>query len=564
MKRKSVKAHQKDSVNSSPSNKKLSWTRSGKQKVVKHKIQIKKGMFFVDNEPFFVKGIGYSNCKPKEQPNTKKIDLNQLREDFTIIRQAGFNTIRTWNPLSLEELQVAAEYDLFVIQGSWIEYRQNFADPVNVQKTQDLLASMANESKLASNVLMFLVGNEPQPRQIFSVGLENTNNFFRSIRKGLKKNAPKIPVSMSNWVQSDFLDDSMWDVASLNIYIYNPESVSHSMGYRGYTNWFKRVRAKKRPFVITEFGLSVSKKGVGHKGYGGNSLEEQTDGIMYMYKEAIAAGVNGACVFEWIDEWWKNFNHPSDLFIHEENDPEEWFGICYYDEAGKLKKRPVYDALKYFNQVICVEPQDYGNVVKTFSVKVYVESYIRKVLVKVGKKGEWSELKRKSKHWFNKKLSVKKLEDGKTKFFIKAFGRTESEVFESSKTIFVNNKGTLRIPYNVQIILDQNIYYTKNKMSTVRLRFKVMDSKGMMVPGQKIMAAIYEPVLNQKLILNLVSNELGIATHYYNINEEGILTVSAGVALNPTQSLQKDQKLVIKNGDCKHIRILYEVKQKKK
>jgi hypothetical protein len=525
-------------------------------------IRIKKNWFIVNKERFLIKGIGYSNCRPHEQPNSKKIDLDQEREDFKLIREAGFNTIRTWKPLTLEELKLAEEFGLYVIQGSWIEYRQNYGDIEYAERVAETLRNMANESKAANNVLMFLVGNEPQPRQVFSVGLEKTNRFFKLLKRSIKKMAPKIPVTMSNWVQSDFLDDSMWDVLAVNIYIYNPESVSHAMGYRGYTNWLKRERAEKRPFIVTETGLSVSKTGVGHKGYGGNSLEEQKTGVMYMYREALNAGATGVCIFEWIDEWWKNFNHPNDKDIHEPADPEEWFGICYYDEDGNIHKRPVYEALKKFNQAVCVTPKDSAVVTRKFPVKVYVEESISGVAARLGADSEWVMLKRRSPHWFTGKISLKKIPDGKQRLFIRAKSFKEGEEFKAEKTIYVNKKRRLNAPLSVRIILDKDTYYTQNKMSTVRIRFLVEDAQGNPVPGRKITAAIYEPVLNQRLILNLESGEDGMATHIYNINEEGVLTVSAGVEAFPEKDPEEeDPKLRIKNGDCKHIHIYYDKKK---
>ncbi|OVE73737.1 hypothetical protein BVX93_00885, partial [bacterium B13(2017)] len=335
---------------------------------------------------------------------------------------------------------------------------------------------------------------------MFSIGLKNTNRFFKGLRKEIRKINPKIPIAISNWVQSDFLDDSMWDVAAVNIYIYNPESVSHAMGYRGYVDWMKRTRAYKRPFIITEMGLSVSKTGVGHKGYGGNSLEDQKNGIMYMYKEALAGGVSGVCIFEWIDEWWKNFNHPNDQDIHEEADPEEWFGICYYDVSGNIIKRPVYESLKSLNHAICIAPKDFQKVSKNPLVEVYVEESIKEVHAKIEGQTDWIRLRKKSKHWFRKKLSLKKIKDGKYTLLIRAKEAKTDTEFIDKKVIYVDKKRKLKTPYSVEIILDNDTYYTQNKMSTVRLRFKVTDANKKPVPNQNIFIAIYEPVLNQRLI----------------------------------------------------------------
>ncbi len=542
--------------------------------------ELKKDWFVVNGERFFVKGIGYSNCRPHESPNRKPIDLAQCRKEFQLIREAGFNTLRTWKPLSLEELQVAHEFGLQVIQGTWIEYQENYTDPERIVQVANQLKAVVIESQKAPNVLLYLVGNEPQPAQVFSVGRENTDRFFTQLRDSIHKISPQSPVAMSNWVQCDFLNDSMWDVSALNIYIYNPDSVSHAMGYRGYVNWLKRTRATDRPLLITEMGLSASPNGPGKWGYGGNSEEEQKEGVLYMLKEAIAGGAVGTCAFEWIDEWWKNYNHGSDWDVHEPGDAEEWFGMAYYDEQGMIHFRPLYQALKEFNQAIVIEPKDLAVISKSCKVEVTVEPDVTQVDVALGE-GPWIVLRRVSDHWFGGELSVKNIPDGKTTLKMRASKpnpQTPKEplvlVFEKEQTLYVNNAKKMTTPYRVETLLDQDTYYTKSRLTPIRIRFKVTDAKGKPVAKQKVDTAIYEPVLNQQIKKDAETDAEGIATDIYHVNEEGILTISCGVPLFPqdapqsesqggSQETPKDPRtlsIVPKYGDCKHVPIFYQKK----
>ncbi|MBN2143066.1 MAG: hypothetical protein JW774_00435 [Candidatus Aureabacteria bacterium] len=523
-------------------------------------IKVKKDWFIVNGERFLIKGIGYSNCRPHEQPNTKRIDLEQERKEFAIIKAAGFNTLRTWKPMTLEELKLANEFGLYVIQGMWIEYQQNFTDPERVTQIVEQLKPIVKESSQAPNVLMYVVGNEPQPAQVFSVGHKNTNDFFKLLRDQIKQQAPHAVVTMSNWVQSDFLDDYMWDVAAFNIYIYNPESVNHAMGYRGYVNWLKNTRAPKRPLINTEMGLSTSKGGIGLWGYGGNSEVEQQEGVLYMYREAFNGGATGACVFEWIDEWWKNFNHGSDWDVHEPADPEEWFGICYYDENGELQKKPVYSALQEFNQAICVTPKDSEKVSKSSPVEIYTEEDIKEVSVSVGinQDWDWIPLKRASPHWFTGKLNVKKMPDGKTELRIKAKAKTNME-YVKKQVIYIDNARKMDEPYQVSVSLSEHVVYTNNRTTPIKLMFDVTNAKKKKVAGETVTFSIYEPVLNQKLKLSKITDKNGRVEHVYLLNEEGVLTVAAGVVAYPSEAKGvTDTTYLVKSGDCKHVYIYYE------
>jgi hypothetical protein len=90
-------------------------------------------------------------------------------------------------------------------------------------------------------------------------------------------------------------------------------------------------------------------------GYGGNTLEEQTAGILYMFRSLMDGGAGGACVFNYSDGWWK----AGDEFTH--NDAaEEWFGLVEYsslsDKYGTV--RPVWDSLKNYLQAVIVSPKN--------------------------------------------------------------------------------------------------------------------------------------------------------------------------------------------------------------
>jgi hypothetical protein len=74
----------------------------------------------VGGEKFLVVGLGYEiGCRPGRVPWDRDFRPDLLRADFMRIRAAGFNTLRTWSPMTDEELAVAAENGLWVIQGMW-------------------------------------------------------------------------------------------------------------------------------------------------------------------------------------------------------------------------------------------------------------------------------------------------------------------------------------------------------------------------------------------------------------------------------------------------------------
>ena len=70
---------------------------------------------YVDGQLFYVKGVSYSlDYGPKH--NFLDIPFSVWENDFRMIREAGINTIRTYEPLPPKILDLADEYGLKVIE----------------------------------------------------------------------------------------------------------------------------------------------------------------------------------------------------------------------------------------------------------------------------------------------------------------------------------------------------------------------------------------------------------------------------------------------------------------
>ena len=63
--------------------------------------------FHINGERFFIKGIGYEiHSRPGQVPWVYEFDPELLQFDLERIKNAGFNTIRTWGAISEEQLQL--------------------------------------------------------------------------------------------------------------------------------------------------------------------------------------------------------------------------------------------------------------------------------------------------------------------------------------------------------------------------------------------------------------------------------------------------------------------------
>lgn len=230
---------------------------------IKPVITVANGELLVNGEAFFIRGIGYeAGCRPGELPWKRTFDSEVLAHDFTAIRDAGFNTIRTWAPLTDDEIRMARAHGLWVIQGLGLDWNRFWGDPVYQRQSLLQVEREVRRGARHPNILYYLVMNEPSLEKVLRTGLDEVERGFRLLQQASRAADPAALLSFSNFTAVDFLDTATWDVVSFNSYPYFSETVRSVLGYRGYTEWLAR-RAWPRAFVMTEFGLSVSPDGPG-------------------------------------------------------------------------------------------------------------------------------------------------------------------------------------------------------------------------------------------------------------------------------------------------------------
>ncbi|MDD4735054.1 MAG: glycoside hydrolase family 2 TIM barrel-domain containing protein [Kiritimatiellae bacterium] len=309
------------------------------------KVGIQECDLTVDGEPFRVIGMGYEpGCRPGRRPWDRPWEPDLLRLDFERIRAAGFNTIRTWTPLMDAEFELAAEYGLWVIPGVWFDPQADFNDPAFRRSTLEMVRREIARMSKHENVLYYLLLNEPHADAVYRAGLDQMEAFYEELIACARGADPKRLFSYSNCVITDFMDAEKWDIVSMNVYPYSPCQIDQCFGYDNYLRLMRERMAPNKPFVVTEFGLSVSPSGDG-RGYGGNSLREQADGVLRMWDSILRSGAAGGCVFMWVDGWWKAGNES----VHDDH-AEEWYGLLSADEDERGIPRPVYYALAEYNR----------------------------------------------------------------------------------------------------------------------------------------------------------------------------------------------------------------------
>jgi hypothetical protein len=345
-------------------------------------IELKNNWYYLNGQRFFIKAIGYEiGARPGQHPyeGVRADDLDLLKFDLKVIREGGYNTIRTWSEFSEAQLKVVQESGLKLIMGLEVNPEADYGDPAFIQASVERVKRVTAYARKYDCIITYLVINEPQTDHIHKVTGKAFVDLMKTLIDKLHTEHPGIPVTLSaNAMISDYLDESYFDVYAYNCYDH-VEAQTATMGFKDYIKGLNELNGLNKPFITTEFGYSVSHKGFGR--YGGNTLKQQSDGLIANYRDLVDAGATGMCPFYYADGWWKGGNKNA----HALDQPEEWFGFWGYSDANDKygSPRPVWLAMRNYMKGLIISPKN--NTIHTGTavpVELYNDKDVKKVVVK--------------------------------------------------------------------------------------------------------------------------------------------------------------------------------------
>ncbi|MEI7980081.1 MAG: T9SS type A sorting domain-containing protein [Bacteroidota bacterium] len=265
--------------------------------------------------------------------------------------------------------------------GIWIDPAGEFADEAFVNQARSIVTDVLSYSKNYNHIIAYIIMNEPQPETIAGAGYDETVSLWRQLTDIIHEQHPNRPVTIANTCNGTYINPAVFDFSAYNVYIYNPVTVNYLLGYREFTRYLNQLNHTGAPLIITEYGLSVSPSGPGNWGYGGNSLIQQTEGDLYMYKALADGGAAGSCVFNYSDGWWKGGNE----FVHDDK-AEEWFGLVNYrglqDKYGEV--RPAWEAVKKFQSAIITQPRTSEIYPARVPVEIFINDTVDRIEIMLG------------------------------------------------------------------------------------------------------------------------------------------------------------------------------------
>lgn len=337
----------------------------------------------VDGKPYMIKGITYAPTKVGQSPdkgtladwmledtngnqrldgpydswvdknNNYKQDKDEpVVGDFQLMKELGANTIRIYHqPFEPEKKVLRDLYNNYGIRviladflgkyalgsgASWYE-GTDYDNPEHKKNMMESVRKMVLEYKDEPWLLFWLLGNENN-YGVASNADKKPESYFKFVNEValmIKTLDPNHPVAICNG-DTLYLDIFAKHAPDVDIFAANAYRGDYGFG----SLWEQVLDASGKAAFITEYGCPAFVKDMTQK----EQEKAQADYHEGNWRDIVfnsaafdtgAGNAIGGVVFEWLDEWWKNYE-PA---VHDEtagaigpfpdgNMYEEWFGIC--------------------------------------------------------------------------------------------------------------------------------------------------------------------------------------------------------------------------------------------
>ncbi len=354
---------------------------------------------FVKDKPFMIKGVTYAPTKVGQSPDKGTVenwmfqdadndglidspyeswvDKNHNNEkdadepsvgDFQLMKEMGVNTLRIYHN-DYKQVNKALLRDLYerfgvmIIVGNFIgKYTlgsgadwatgTDYENPLHRANMMKNIEEMVMEFKDEPYLLMWLLGNENN-YGVASNGDKKPEAYFRfanDVAKRIKELDPTRPVALCNGdvLFLDYFSKYAPDVDAFGVNMYR--------GDYGFGSFWDEVKGSAdKPAFITEYGAP------GYSKFASEAEAEEEQALYHrgswldiMANSAGYADGDGNAVggiaFEWLDEWWKNYEPTKHDIKADVIGPfaggyyfEEWFGLI---GQGNGKNSPLMRELR--------------------------------------------------------------------------------------------------------------------------------------------------------------------------------------------------------------------------
>jgi O-antigen biosynthesis protein len=255
---------------------------------VRQRVSVSGKFLWHGSEKFFIKGVSYGtfvpniNGEPFPEPA-------RAAHDLALMRAAGFNTLRTYDPPPSWLLDLAQQHGVLVLAG--LPWPQHVTVADSRIGRHQLMQSVAADVRACAQhpaILAYCVGNEIPTQVVRWYGKRRTEQLIQDLCSVARDADPGGLVTYANYPPTEYLELPFLDFHCFNVYLH---------AERDFQAYLARLQvlAGHQPICLSEYGLDALQHGEAAQA---GLLEQQA-------LAAFRAGFCGTVAFAWTDEWYR-------------------------------------------------------------------------------------------------------------------------------------------------------------------------------------------------------------------------------------------------------------------
>jgi O-antigen biosynthesis protein len=260
---------------------------AGEPGAVEHpRVEVHGKFLWSGTTKFFVRGVSYgpfqSDAMGSPFPSAERIN-----QDLALMRQAGINTLRTYNVPPQRLLDLALQWNIRVLVGIPWEQHVCFLD--DRQTARHIRAAVSRAVRFCNghpSILAYFIGNEIPSPIVRWHGPKKVSHFLEQLYDTAKAIDPLTLVTYANYPPTEYLQTDFADFYAVNVYLHAESA------YRRYVARLHNLAGDK-PLVLSEFGLDAIRAGE----------DQQAETLSWQVRAAYEMGAAGTVVFTWTDDW---------------------------------------------------------------------------------------------------------------------------------------------------------------------------------------------------------------------------------------------------------------------
>jgi GT2 family glycosyltransferase len=247
------------------------------------------GKFFrLGAEKFHVRGVAYGPFAPNAA-GRPFASPEQTAADFKRIRQLNANVVRVYEVPDRWFLDLADEHGLKVLVDVPWNKHLCFLDSAEYREgALEAVRRAVSACVRHPGVFAFSIANEIPPDIARWSGAKAVSAFIDDLAAEAKRIDSECLCTFANYPSTEFLQPRMLDFLCFNVYLHQEPA---------FKNYLARLQmmADSKPLVLGETGIDSTREGEAKK----------CEILSWQIEGAFRAGLAGAVVFSFTDDWWR-------------------------------------------------------------------------------------------------------------------------------------------------------------------------------------------------------------------------------------------------------------------